>query len=90
MLGLDRPYTERFDNYSEFKDSLTANNKSYTPPNTQFDATLRYTWDMNIDHNVVPKEFPEFTQIFGTWGKFQKQCILTVAEMVAIGLGLKK
>ena len=45
---------------------------------------------MNLEQNVIPKEFPEWKHIFTTWGGFQKQCAFTVAEMVALGLGLEK
>lgn len=69
--------------------------QSICPP--QFDAKWRFFWrvgekasnDTMIDPpKTLPKDFPEWETTMDKWGYLMLNCVYTVAEMSAIGLGL--
>lgn len=88
----------RLRNHEDIIRSLTAGNEAQTPIPNDYDARWRYFWQIGklsptdtqpLCHHV-PKGFPEWTETMNGWGNRLLSSCFTVAEMTAIGLGLKR
>lgn len=72
----------------EERKELKPPNLPFTPEEPEVDPTWRYHWILNQSKNLVPPDFPNFSEIMQAWGLHLFGTGMAIAEMTAIGLGL--
>jgi len=97
QLGATPEFTEVPRDHSDKIKKLDQNNTAHLPEGA--DPKWRYFWrigerptktkftELNAPP-VIPKNFPEWSQVMDKWGQLMLQSVSTVVEMLAIGLGL--
>jgi len=99
QVGATPEGTERPRDHSAKIINLKAPNDAHIPSGP--DAKWRYFWRIGSRpektefaalnaEEVVPEAFPEWPQVMNEWGGLMIESVKTVAEMLAIGLGLEK
>jgi len=90
---------EKARDHKEIYAKLQGENAPVTPQPAPLDAKWRFFWrigerpkDINnktIDPpEHIPKDFPQWESTMNRWGYLMHDCVFTVSEMLAIGLGL--
>ncbi|PRP75453.1 hypothetical protein PROFUN_15738 [Planoprotostelium fungivorum] len=97
QLGATPEFVEVPRDHQEKINNLIHPNEAQVPKGA--DPKWRYFWrigerptktqfqELNSEP-VIPKAFPQWTEVMNRWGNLMMQSIRTVAEMVAIGLDL--
>lgn len=97
QLGATPEFTEIPKDHSDFINKLKPENAAHLPKGP--DPKWRYFWrigerpteskfpELNAPP-VIPENFPQWSEVMDRWGTLMMSCIRTVAEMLAIGLGL--
>lgn len=96
-LGATPEYTEIPRDHSQYIASLKPENAAHLPKGP--DPKWRYFWNIGerpktskfpvlLHPPLIPENFPEWKETVEKWGYQMLNCIRSVAEMLAIGLGL--
>jgi len=97
QTGATPEYIEKARDHCSLMKKFNKDDKpqSICPP--EFDAKWRFFWrvgekafdDAFVDPpKTLPKDFPEWEPTMDRWGNLMLDCVFTVAEMTALGLGL--
>lgn len=97
QVGATPENIEKARNHCERINSFPDENKPLTSCPPQIDAKWRYFWrigELGQSHgkheraNVVPEEFPEWSEVMNLWGELMLEAIKGVVRMFEIGVGL--
>jgi len=99
QVGATPEYKEKARTHCKLFENMTGGNKPLTECPPPLDAKWRYFWhigerpkndDLNELHppEHIPDGFPEWPQVMNNWGELLLNCCLTVARMIAVGLGM--
>ena len=99
QVGVTPEFTEKARDHCGKIGAYSEGNKPLTVCPPEYDAKWRFFWRigprpevtrypaMNMT-DVVPEEFPQWTQVMDTWGGLMLGAVFTLAEMAATGFGL--
>lgn len=85
-IGLKFASYEKLPPYLEERRKFAPPNEPFTPANPQYDPTWRYHWLLDKSDNLVPTDFPHFSDVMEGWGQQLRNTGMCIAEMIAIGL----
>jgi isopenicillin N synthase-like dioxygenase len=99
QVGMTPERTEKARDHCEKVAKMSDDEKPVTLCPPDLDNKLRFFWrigerppktefkQLNAEP-VVPKAFPNWTNVMNTWGGLMMQSVNTVAEMAAVGFGM--
>ena len=98
QVGICPKYTEIAREHTRVIQNLSEENSAMSPLVPVLDAKWRFMWKVGerpADANdnfpqVIPEDFPDWTDKMDTWGNKLLNAVETVAEMAAIGMGIER
>jgi isopenicillin N synthase-like dioxygenase len=101
QVGVTTERIEKPRNHCKIMGAYTDENKPLSPCPPQVDTKWRFFWrigptppfptefpDLNTEQ-VIPANFPEWTDTMNMWGTKMHDAVFAIAEMAAIGFGLE-
>lgn len=98
QVGATPELVEKARTHCSIAEKMTGDNKPMTECPPPLDAKWRYFWQIGerfakTDDTIhppehIPEDFPQWKEVMDRWGTLLLDACLTVARMMAIGLGI--